>query len=353
MRFKDEMTSKERMMAYFNNEDVDRPPFSLSLGEPAAKFINISSYDHYHNADRMVDVEEYCYNRFGQDGISIRAGLHGFAEAMGSKLYFPQYGLTLVEEPFLASNENHDKLSPADPHKDGRLPIFLEALEKLQERCGEVVGVSASIPGPFTTLSSLRGSENLMKDLYSRPDMVTKWLDIIMETFNLYIDEASKLNVGFLFAEPMGSCSLISPKMFKKFVQPYLSKCSDRIFNKTGKRPSLHICGQTEKILKELAEIKVSSLSLDNVVDMEKAKEEVGNEVCLVGNVKPVETIADGTKEDIFNEVEYLLSKLHDSPKGYIIAPGCQLPMTIDVEKIDMFVEAVHKFNKFNSKNKK
>lgn len=347
MGYKDEMTSKERMKAYFNNEEIDRLPFSLSLGEPAAKFLNISSYDHYHNVDKMVDVEEYCYKRFGQDGISIRSGLHGIAEAMGSKLYFPEYGLTLVEEAFLATDENYEKLIPANPNKDGRLPMFLEALEKLQEKLGDVVGVSAAIPGPFTTLSSLRGAEALMKDLYSKPELITKWLNIIMETYYSYIDEASKLNVGFLFAEPMGSCSLISPKMFKKFVQPYLSKCSDRIFDKTGKRPSLHICGQTEKILNDLVEIKISTLSLDNVVDMKTAREKVGDKVCLVGNVKPVDTIANGTKEDIFNEVKHLITSLHDNPKGYIIAPGCQLPMTIRVEKIDMFVEAVHKYSEF------
>lgn len=343
----DKMTSKERMSRYSQGKEIDRLPFSISLGEPAAKFINTSVYDYLHNADAMVDVEVFCYNRFGADGVSIKTGLHGIAEAMGSKLYFPEYGLSLVKEPFLAKEENENKLKPANPKKDGRLPIFLEALEKLQEKIGHAVGVSAMLSGPFTTLSSLRGSEILMKDLYTRPEVVHNWLETISESLCAYIDEVAKLNVGFSFAEPMGSCSLISPKMFKKFVKPYLTKCSDRIFEKANKRPSLHICGQTEKILQDMVDTGIGSLSLDNVVDMEVARREVGNQVCLVGNVKPVDTILNGTKEDIFNEVENLFKKLHDNPKGYIMAPGCQLPMPITLEKIDMYTEAARTFGKY------
>ncbi|KNF07614.1 methylcobalamin:coenzyme M methyltransferase MtbA [Gottschalkia purinilytica] len=344
---KDKMTPKERLQAYFKKEEVDRLPFTISLGEPSAKFLGISSFDYHHKADSIVETEVFCFNRFGQDGISVRTGLHGIAEAMGSKLSFAEKGLAAVEIPFLSLEENFQKLRPADPHKDGRLPMFLEAIERLQEKLGDVVPISAGLPGPFTTLSSLRGPEILMRDLHTQPEVAFKWMDIIMESFYAYIDEAAKLGVGFNISEPVASQSLISPRMFRTYVKPYLKKCVDRMIEKSGRKPSLHICGQTQKILRDMTETGVGTLSLDNAVDMEKAKIEVGNDICLSGNVKPVETILHGTKEDIFNEVKDLVKKLHDNPKGYVIAPGCQLPMTITLEKIDMYAEAARKFGKF------
>lgn len=347
MKYKDEMTSNQRMKAYFNGEDVDRLPFSVYLGEPSAKFLNITTYDYYHNSNNMVNTEVFCYERYGHDGVSIRTGLHGFAEAMGSKLRFPNNGLATVEEAFLFSEKNYNKLKPADPRKDGRLPIFLEGIEKLQEKLGNQVGVSASIPGPFTTLSSLRGPEQLMKDLYNNPENVHKWMEIVNKTIIEYIKETSKLGVGVGFADPMASGSLMSPKMFREFAQPYLKECSDKINELIGKRPSLHICGNTEKILKDMVDVGISSLSLDNVVDMKKAKEEVGSNICLVGNVKPVDTILNGSREDIFTEIRGLIKLLHDNPKGYIISPGCQLPMPITLEKVDIYVEAAKTFGKY------
>ncbi len=344
---KDEMTSKERMKAYFSNEQVDRLPFSVYLGEPSAKFLDINTRDYYHNSSYMVDTEKFCYDRFGHDGVSIRTGLHGFAEAMGTTLNFPKNGLATVETPFLSSPKNYNNLTIANPNKDGRLPIFLKGLEMLQEKLGDEVGVSASIPGPFTTLSSLRGTEQLMKDLYGNSEKVHEWLTIINKTIISYIDEALKLGVGVSFSEPMGSCSLISSKMFREFVKPYLKECSDNIFTQTAKRPSLHICGKTEKIFKDMIEIGISSLSLDNVVDMKRAKEEVGKDVCLVGNVRPVDTILNGSREDIFDEVKSLVELLHDNQKGYIISPGCQLPMPITLEKVDIYVEAAKTFGKY------
>lgn len=346
-KWKDKMTSKERMDNYFEGKEIDRLPFSVSLGDAAAKFIDINTYDYAKDLNAMVDVETFCYNRFGTDGVSIKTGLHGIAEAMGSKLNFPKNGLISVTEHLLSLEKNHNSLEPANPKKDGRLPVFLQALEKLQEQSKDLVDVNAMLAGPFTTLSSLRGSENLMKDLYYRPETVLSWLEIINESIYSYIDEVSKLNVGFSLAEPVASGSLISPKMFRTFVKPYLTKCSDRIFKKTQKRPSLHICGQTSKILHDMVDVGISTLSLDNVVDMEFAKEEVGNKVCLAGNVKPVETILNGSKEDIFREVKGLVKLLHDSPKKYILMPGCQLPMNVTIEKVDMYVEAAHRFGTY------
>ena len=267
-KWQDEMTSKERMANYSQGKEIDRLPFSVSLGDTAAKFININTYDYAKDVKAMVDVETFCYDRFGTDGVSIKTGLHGIAEAMGSKLDFPKNGLISVTEPFLLLEENHNSLEPSNPKKDGRLPIFLQALEELQEKSKDLVGVSAMLSGPFTTLSSLRGSENLMKDLYARPETVHNWLEIINESIYAYIDEASKYDVGFSFAEPVASGSLISPKMFRTFVKPYLTKCSDRMFEKSQKRPSLHICGQTSKILHDMVDIGISTLSLDNIVDI-------------------------------------------------------------------------------------
>ena len=82
----------------------------------------------------------------------------------------------------------------------------------------------------------------------------------------------------------------------------------------------------------------VSAFSVDNVEDLAEAKEVMGNSVALIGNVPPVNVLNLGKEEDIKRSVAECILKAHDSPKGYVLGSGCQVPLFTPAENVEAYV---------------
>ena len=341
------MTPKERFKALSKGQEVDRIPCCPILGEAATSLINTTVAKFCHSSQLMAEMEATLYRTFQHDSVGVGPDLFGIAEAMGSTLVFPEYDIPFVDVPVLSDYKDLDKLPLINPWKDGRLPLFLEAVKMLNEEVGDEVGVGASVGGPFTTASALRGTETILKDMILNPEELHKLLQIATENIFAYIDALAEIGIKPSMPEPMGSGTLISAKQFRTFVQPYLKKCVEHVTEKFGSPPTLHICGNTKRIWQDMADTGVKTVSLDNVVDMEEAKNEIGNRVTLMGNVKPIEVMKEGTREDIFNAVAECLQKAADSPKGYILSTGCQLAMGTPMENVGYFMEAARTLGKW------
>jgi uroporphyrinogen decarboxylase len=140
--------------------------------------------------------------------------------------------------------------------------------------------------------------------------------------------------------EPTASGTLISAEQFKVFAKPYLKMYADRIIERSGSGPTLHICGNTSRIWSDMADTGATILSLDNQIDLADAKEAVGDRVCLMGNVRPIETLMKGTREQVLVEAKECLRKAHDNPKGYILSSGCGLPLDTPPENVVALMDA-------------
>lgn len=88
-------------------------------------------------------------------------------------------------------------------------------------------------------------------------------------------------------------------------------------------------------------------LSIDNLVDLEYVKGQVGKRLPILGNVPPVDVLMLGSRSDIFESVKTCILKGKDSPKGYIVASGCDITQNVPVENIDHMMEAVRKYGRY------
>ena len=57
--------------------------------------------------------------------------------------------------------------------------------------------------------------------------------------------------------------------MYERFVYPFTKELTDYAYEKTGKKVSLHMCGQTERIWDYFKKYELNEVSLDNIVDLE------------------------------------------------------------------------------------
>lgn len=342
----DEMTPNERAKALSEGKNVDRIPLFPFMAEPAAPYFGVTVREYSKNAKLLAEVEIKSYRAFYHDGIGGGPGLYGIPEAMGTVLGFPENDNPYVKDPILKDYKDIGKLKLADPYKDGRLPMLLEAIKIMQDEVGDEVGIGGDIGGPFTAAAAMRGVEVFLRDIRKNPEEVHKLMELMTESALRFIDAVCALGAEPSITEPLGSCSLISAKQFRIFVKPYLKKYIERI-KKWGMEPTLHMCGNTEPILEDMVETGAPAISLDNVVDMEEAKNRIGDKVALVGNVKPVDSMRFGTKEDIYEDVRSCFEKCYDSPKGFVLATGCQVPVGTPMENIHHFMDAGRKYGKY------
>ncbi|GAH62661.1 unnamed protein product, partial [marine sediment metagenome] len=102
--------------------------------------------------------------------------------------------------------------------------------------------------------------------------------------------------------------------------------------------PILHICGRTSHIIELMAQSGAAVLSIDQI-DLLEAKEKVGDRVCIMGNVRPTETLLGGTPEDVRREARKCLEDCRDSPGGFILASGCEVPIESPPENVMALIE--------------
>lgn len=348
LKVPDEMTPKERMEAVLSGKPYDRVPCSISVSNQAGKLVGIRHWECYFSAEHTALTQMAAYQIFGVEAVTVGPGLQGIAEAAGSTVVLPKEENTLyISEPAVKEKKQLDLLDIPDPWRKGRLPVQLGALKILAEKLGSQVPLITNIAGPFTTAANIRGTEALLKDLYRDPEFVHRLLKFSLDSTVAYVREAAKLGVKVTIADPTASATLISPKQFHEFAVPYLRVLVEDSKQLTGSAPTLHICGNTKKIWQDMADTGAGILSLDDVIDLEEAKQAVGDRVALLGNVRPTASMYLGTPEDVLRDAKNCLRKAYDNPRGYILALGCGLPMGAPVENIHALFQAAREFGRY------
>lgn len=343
---REEMTSKERREAYFRGEEVDRLPCAIMFEETAAVYAGINVKEYYFDSDKMLEAEKFIVREFGAESCGINVTLRGMGEALGSKMGYSDTRASFLIDPVLKDYKMLDNMDIVNPYKDGRMPIILEALGKIKKELGNEASVGSGISGPISAASLVRGTEYLMRDCIQNKEGLHKLLEFITECNLAYVKAVyNEHGIVCGIGDPVSCGNLLSPKQFNEFSKPYLKKTIDGIYKITGEKPYLHICGKTKGIWKELRDLNISTFSVDNCEDIEEVKNVLGDKVCLVGNIDPVAIIRNGTVEDVYREVKNCIEKAADSPKGYVVGTGCDIPSGAPIENIKAVIEATKKYS--------
>lgn len=342
----DEMTPLERMTAFIQGKPYDRVPCCPFLEENFSMMFGYSLSDYHTSRESNTDITIQTYRMFKPDSIGVSPGLHGLPEAMGCKVNIPKYRTPYIEEPAIKSYSELSGLELINPKKDGRLPMFNESLLRVRDVLGNEVSVDTLIGGPFTTAAFIRGTEQFLKDLRTNPEDVHKLLEITTANTIAYIDHIISLGFVPSIPEPIASSTLISKKNFEIFVQPYLKRCFDHMKEKTGETSILHICGKTKPIWTNMVETGAAAISLDNVESMKELKETCGDKVTIIGNIDPVNVLLKGTVDLVDFSVKRCIKDSIDSPMGFILSSGCDVPIGTPPENVAAMIDAARRYGR-------
>ena len=139
--------------------------------------------------------------------------------------------------------------------------------------------------------------------------------------------------------EPGVAADLLSPRTFKEFIQP----CLTRILAGWESPKLLHICGQTEPLLAMMAECGADGLTVDIKCDVRKGREILGPDVLFMGNVDTYTMTCDAK-----TPVEKTVAHIKDMIDGGVdaVMPGCDLWPDIIDANMKACVDTTHEYGK-------
>lgn len=134
----DEMTSNERLNAFFEGKEVDHLPAMPFLDSIGCKVAGMTHREKRRSPENTAKAQIACYERFGNDGMSIEYGLHGIGAACGSAMSDPENGAPAVVKHCL---HNLDDIRELDiecvsKKRDPWAKLHYEAMEICQEAMG-------------------------------------------------------------------------------------------------------------------------------------------------------------------------------------------------------------------------
>lgn len=336
---KDRMTPMERAVAMAKGEPLDRLPCNPNVANGVARIYGCRISEFNTSAKTIANAQVASYRRFGYDGVRIFTDLFPWAEAMGAKVLYPIDNTADLAEPAITDIQDIDTLQPADPYKDGRLPVHIEAMKYLIDEVGHEVPCAGGVVGPFTNAFFLLGVENMSKLFFKNPAAVHHACKVSLETCIRYAQAIIDAGLTPTISEPMSSSTVVSPKHFREFAAPYLKELVQYI-NDRKKPVTMHICGKTSKIWEDVVDMGIAGFSIDNVEDLAKCKNQIGDRVRVLGHVDPASIMYDGTPATVRQAVIECVQQAWDSPKGYVIMSGCSLPVDTPAENIQAMMDA-------------
>ncbi|MEO0077843.1 MAG: uroporphyrinogen decarboxylase family protein, partial [candidate division WOR-3 bacterium] len=221
--------------------------FPMVVANHAARLEGFAISEAVTQADVLARVLYSAYRFYGSDMVLVFADTVVEAEAMGAQVLIPE-----DDDPFVLSPARVAKIEPADPEKDGRMPVVLEATRRLVKLLADEAPVLTSLKGPFSLAAFLRGVENFLADLLDNPRRARYYLDVATENQIRFAGAIIKAGGIPFIGDPVASGSMIGPTMFREFAQPHLARLV-RVIHEQGVKVGLHICGDTRQSLPDMA----------------------------------------------------------------------------------------------------
>ncbi|HEY5657049.1 MAG TPA: uroporphyrinogen decarboxylase family protein [Myxococcota bacterium] len=362
------MLARERVRAAIRGQPTDRPALAyLFLG--GARHVLAKTGDRlgsaYRDARAIAANQAAAAELFGHDSGMVPWGcLTIEAEAFGCRIevlddYYPR----VVQRP-LEEAPDLSRLCDPDPACSGRMPLVLDALGQLRERCGDDLFVSAMVVSPFLVAAELRGMSSLLMDFIRDPAFVEALFESVTAGTERYLRAVLRAAAcdAVLF-ENAGACrELIGPHHVAQYVMPFQRRL---LAAARDEAPDVilieHNCSDTP-YFDEILGLDVDAVSFAHgdvrAIHAEHgwdchAKHTTPNacleRFCLaprgtgrprawIGNVDHSRVLLNGSPEQVYREARACIESARSAP--FVLSTGCEIPFKAPLENIQALARA-------------
>lgn len=329
----DDETTMGRLMEYI--ETLGRTPVIPLMGYPGTRLTQSSIKLNEFNWGLHAWTIQSLYRRFEPDGVFFLMDLAIEANGMGLQVRFPLQESPSVEIHPVKDEQDLDQFKAVDILKDCRAFSFIKTIEQLRELLPPQVTRGAYVTGPFTLAGLLCGANDIAVNVVLSPELVFKVLELatsVVTRYALALERAGAQVIAIL--DP--TAVILGPKQFDEFAGRF-----SRIVAASLKEalPVYHVCGNTMHLMERFGQLGVEALSLDSVISLSEAAKRVPDDVVLIGNINPVETMLQARPAEVREQVLRLRDEMTPF-KNFILSTGCDLPRDVPFENIEALIAA-------------
>ena len=318
------MTPRERMDLVLACQRADRVPYAPAIYEHKAFLLGKSPSEVGRNEDLIVAAIRREYELYRPDLLTVGLDVYNVeAEALGCtiKYYDDSTDVPGVARHLCDSLEEVRAVRKVDPEKDGRMPIFLRAAQRVHAELGGEIYVRGAVSGPFSLASELIGFENLLIATSEDPDLVSAALGQAVQTIGDYAAAFLRRGIGIIIFDSRAMPPLTSPDIFEGQILPHYQRLTQRLKAAGAQHLPVIIGGDTTSIAELLTRTGATQFLCDADADFETWKQACAKAgFPFRGNID-ARTVHRGTVEESVGLAQAILEKGKSVP-GFILGTG-------------------------------
>jgi MtaA/CmuA family methyltransferase len=286
----------------------------------AARFNNTTYGKFASDYKVLVESNIRAMEYFDTDMVSLISDPYRETSAFGAKIEYIDEGVPRCLGQIVKTMDDVKNLSSPDVYRCERTLDRINGADYYQKLLKGTVPVSGWIEGPLAEACDLTGVNEMLIYLMTDPDFSNFLMDKCMVTAKDFAK--SQIEAG---CDIMGIGDAICSQIDKDSYDLYVKDRHRELIafiHEYGASVKLHICGNVTHLLESLKELNADIVDLDWQVDIEHAREILGNEVVLGGNINPV-LIQDKSEEEVYALSRRLVDKYKD--QKYLLAAGCEI----------------------------
>jgi uroporphyrinogen decarboxylase len=314
---------------------VARIPWVPFVGVHGGYLTGVDAEEYLKSSKNMIAGLNKAIELYKPDGIPVSFDLQLEAEILGCKLKWAKENPPAVVSHPLVEGTLLGSLKIPEAH-EGRIPLVLETTRVLRASHPEIA-LYGLITGPFTLALHLLGTDIFMK-LFDDPEYVMEVMNFCTEVAVKYSEMLIDAGCDVIaVVDPM--TSQIDPLSFETFVTPFASRIFDFVREKQ-KLSSFFVCGHAQQNIEAMCDCRPDNISIDENIPLEFVKEiALAKNISFGGNMKLTVVLLMGDADDAKHDALACMDS--GGNLGFILAPGCDLPMQTPVGNIQAVSELV------------
>jgi uroporphyrinogen decarboxylase len=342
------MKAWERFQKTVEREQVDHVPIALiGTSRFYASIAQTSLSDILFNPQRMIEAQRKTFELFPD--ITFIPGAWpdlGVAtlSAYGCKIYWLPNGMPQIRDEIIKSESDLSSLVIPNPKTDGLMPQYLHTLGLFLEQEDiflDALRFTWSI-GPGEMATYFCGITNFFIALKNDKKLAWGVLEKVTQGIIAWINAQLDTNphaVGMLLTDDISG--MISEKHYEEFLFPFHRRIREEF-------PDLiivfHNDAKSDHILQPIADTGFDVFNFGKTTDIKNCRESISDQICLMGNIDPLDLMINGSPEDVYKKAEECLS-VFSGQQGYMLSVGGGLNAGIPVENIQALINAAKEFS--------
>lgn len=330
------MTGKELILKAFRLEETERTPWVPFVGIHGAKLLDVPGDEYLHSADLISKGATKAIQTYKPDGLPVTFDLQIEAEALGCELaWSPENPPAVVSHPLSEGKALTDLTIPRK--EDARIKMVMEATGMIRKNHPDIA-LYGLVTGPFTLALHLLGTDIFIK-MFEDEAYVREVLDftnrVAMAMAGFYLEEGCDI---IAVVDPM--TSQIGPDQFSQYITTPVKQLFEHIRSNEG-LGSFFVCGYAQQNIEVMCDCTPDNVSIDENIPLDFVRDIcLERKISFGGNLKLTVVLLMGTPDDC---QEHALETMElGKQTGFILAPGCDLPMATPEENLVAITELVN-----------